>query len=79
MMLLPAISLCSFTGFETARSLALHGCTVVLACRNIESANQAQQTIMTERPAAKVTVMKLDLSSLSSVKSFTQEYQRLGW
>nr|XP_033798020.1 WW domain-containing oxidoreductase isoform X4 [Geotrypetes seraphini] len=35
-------------GFETARSLALHGAHVVLACRNIARANEATGKILEE-------------------------------
>ena len=66
-------------GFETARSLALHGAHVVMACRNMESARACQQTIQKERSSVKVEVMKLDLASLKSVKEFTDAYKEKEW
>ncbi|CAI9734942.1 WW domain-containing oxidoreductase-like [Octopus vulgaris] len=66
-------------GFETARSLALHGAFVILACRNVESANEACQKILDERPIAKVEVMPLDLASLKSVRYFSETYKCRKW
>lgn len=61
------------------RSLALHGACVVMACRNLESATECKQKIKTERSAAKVEVMKLDLASLTSVKEFADAYKEKDW
>uniref|UniRef100_A0ACB8E9R6 Uncharacterized protein n=1 Tax=Sphaerodactylus townsendi TaxID=933632 RepID=A0ACB8E9R6_9SAUR len=35
-------------GFETAKSFALHGAHVILACRNMVKANEAVQSILEE-------------------------------
>ncbi len=51
-------------GFETARALAEHGATVVLAVRDVEKGKQAAARI-----AGDVTVQELDLSSLESVRT----------
>lgn len=61
-------------GYETARSLAFHGCSVVMACRSIELANEAAKKIQTERPESKVDVMQLCLEKLSSVKEFAEQF-----
>jgi len=55
-------------GFETARALAEHGATVVLAVRNIEKGKQAAA-----RMSGNVTVLELDLSSLESVRTAAAE------
>ncbi|XP_048461911.1 WW domain-containing oxidoreductase [Rhincodon typus] len=62
-------------GFETARSLALHGAHVVLACRNRARGNEATQQILDEWHKAKVETMTLDLSSLRSVEQFAEAYK----
>ncbi|MGW0498024.1 SDR family NAD(P)-dependent oxidoreductase [Streptomyces sp. NPDC003007] len=49
-------------GFETARALAEHGATVVLAVRDVEKGRQAAARI-----SGDVTVQELDLTSLESV------------
>ena len=68
-----------FTGYETARSLALHGAHVVMACRNLTTANKCKDNIMKERPQATVEIMEIDLSSLSSVKNFANQYKQKQW
>lgn len=56
-------------GFETAYSLVKHGCTVILACRNVTAADEAIGKIKNEKPAAgeKCEAIHLDLCSLNSV------------
>ncbi|RUS82634.1 hypothetical protein EGW08_009587 [Elysia chlorotica] len=66
-------------GFETARSLALHGATVVMACRDLDSAKRGKAAIQDELAQAKVEAMYIDLSSLESVKAFADKYIQLGW
>ena len=59
-------------GFETARSLALHKCEVVMACRNEKSTNEAISKIGQEKSVAgqKCRFMYLDLSSIKGTKDF---------
>ncbi|KAG7615595.1 Short-chain dehydrogenase/reductase SDR [Arabidopsis thaliana x Arabidopsis arenosa] len=64
-------------GEETTRVLALRGVHVVMAVRNTDSGNQVRDKILKEIPQAKIDVMKLDLSSMASVRSFASEYQSL--
>jgi NAD(P)-dependent dehydrogenase (short-subunit alcohol dehydrogenase family) len=61
-------------GFETARALAVHGATVILACRNMEKARAAAARILGECPSAKVRRLHLDLSDLASVRRFAGEF-----
>ncbi len=51
-------------GFETARALAEHGATVVLAVRDVEKGKQAAA-----RMTGNVTVQELDLTSLESIRA----------
>ncbi|XP_023012715.1 WW domain-containing oxidoreductase [Leptinotarsa decemlineata] len=59
-------------GFETTRSLAKHGCMVILACRNLSAAEEAINQIKEEKPGAgdNCIAIHLDLTSLSSVVQF---------
>lgn len=61
-------------GFETARSLAMHGCKVILACRDQVKGEQAVGRIRSERANVCCQSMQLDLSSLSSVRLFAAQF-----
>ncbi|CAK9188596.1 unnamed protein product [Ilex paraguariensis] len=64
-------------GLETARVLALHKAHVVIAARNMEAANQAKQLILKDNDTARIDVMKLDLSSIKSIKAFADNFNAL--
>lgn len=66
-------------GYETARSLAMHGAHVVLACRNMKKAQTAVCKILTDRPQAKVEAIPLDLSSFKAVQDFVRAYKSRQW
>lgn len=61
-------------GLETAKSLAFHGCEIVMACRNESATLAAIDIIRNERPTAgsKCSFMHLDLASLQSTKEFVR-------
>ena len=61
-------------GKETARVLAQKGVKVILAVRSTDRGEDAAIEIRREFPKSYVEVMKLDLSSLASVKSFAKEF-----
>lgn len=63
-------------GFETALALAAKGCTVVLACRNLDKAAAAKAKIVALHPAAKIGCMALDLSRQKSVHAFAAEFSQ---
>ena len=56
-------------GEETARSLAAHGATVVMASRRPEAIDDATDRILADHPDADVHPVQLDLASLSSVEA----------
>lgn len=60
-------------GLETARALAGRGAQVVLAVRNVDKGTAAATEISSDHPAASVSVQRLDLSSLASVREAAQE------
>ena len=77
-------------GFETALALASYGASVTLACRNLPAAERAAERIRSSHkavhvrsadprdgsaPGVDVRVAELDLSSLSSVRSFADAWQ----
>lgn len=61
-------------GLEAAIILANRGAQVILAVRNQQKGEAAVASIKAENNKAKVEVMKLDLSDLSSVHSFAEKF-----
>ncbi|MFC9994177.1 oxidoreductase [Nocardia sp. NPDC127526] len=55
-------------GFETARALAEHGATVVLACRDTDRAAAAADRIARTAPDAAIDIQALDLAALGSIR-----------
>lgn len=56
-------------GFHTAEVLAGKGASVVLAVRNLDKGKRAAAQITARRPHAEITVQRLDLGSLDSVRA----------
>ncbi|KAG9439378.1 hypothetical protein H6P81_019543 [Aristolochia fimbriata] len=69
-------------GLCTARELAVGGANVIMACRNTKAARGIARGWQREAQGRviklNVKVMGLDLLSLSSVRSFAGEWERLG-
>ena len=63
-------------GFEAAKVLAKKGADIVLAVRNQAKGDLAKAEIIEEYVKAKVTVSILDLSSLKSVKTFSENFTK---
>jgi NAD(P)-dependent dehydrogenase (short-subunit alcohol dehydrogenase family) len=68
-------------GFETAKLLAEHGATVILACRNTGKAADAAARITALVPDSTVRTLQLDLASLASIRRAAErlraDYPRL--
>ena len=56
-------------GLETARALAAHGASVVLAVRSLDKGAEAVARIRAATPDADLHLQQLDLSSLDSIRS----------
>ena len=66
-------------GFETARKVAKNqDYKVILACRNMEKAEQAKEKIVGDTGNDNVVTMQLDTSSLASVRSFAEKIEASG-
>lgn len=61
-------------GYETAKALAHHGAHVVMAVRNEARALEAIETIVTEKPDAKLTFIPCDLERFDSVRGFCRSF-----
>lgn len=66
----------SGVGLNAAKALADKGWHVVMACRNLEKAQQAAQDI--GMPEGIYTILHLDLSSLGSVRQFVSDFRATG-
>jgi short-subunit dehydrogenase len=64
-------------GYQVAKDLARRGGRVILACRDLISANKAAKTIRKQTGNSNVTVQHLDLASFSSVKQFANDLSTL--
>ncbi|GII56224.1 short-chain dehydrogenase [Planotetraspora thailandica] len=68
-------------GFETAKLLAEHGATVILACRNADKAADAAARITASVPDSTVRTLRLDLASSASIRDAAErlraDYSRL--
>jgi len=64
-------------GLETSRVFALRGAHVIIAARNTEAASEARKTILEKNPTARIDVLKLDLSSLKSVRTFVDQFNSM--
>ncbi|XP_071790657.1 retinol dehydrogenase 12-like isoform X1 [Asterias amurensis] len=60
-------------GRETTLDLAQRGARVILACRNLQKAEDVAKDITSSTGNSEVVVRHLDLSSLQSVREFAQE------
>jgi NAD(P)-dependent dehydrogenase (short-subunit alcohol dehydrogenase family) len=63
----------SGTGKEAAMRLAAAGAEVIMAVRTPEKGEQARAEILEAHPAARLTVRRVDLADLGSVRAFTDE------
>lgn len=61
-------------GYETTIGLAKKGAKVIMACRNLQKAEQAKKEIEQKVPDADLMIMELDLNSLQSVRSFATSF-----
>ena len=62
-------------GFETALALFEKGAHVILACRDIEKAQEAAEQIAQSKGKGQVEVLRLDLSDLNSVKDAADTFK----
>jgi NAD(P)-dependent dehydrogenase (short-subunit alcohol dehydrogenase family) len=63
-------------GYETALGLVKKDIEVIMACRDIQKAKEAKTKILRAHPNAKIKPMLLDLSSLTSVRKFADQFRR---
>ncbi|GAB1597828.1 retinol dehydrogenase 11-like [Argonauta hians] len=65
-------------GFEVAKRLCYLGHDVILACRNEERGKLAVENLRNEQRDALATYMNVDLSDLSSIHKFVDDFHETG-
>ena len=63
-------------GYEVSLELIKKDFEVIMACRNMEKAEEAKAKILCVYPNAKISPMKIDTSSLVEVRKFAEEFQK---
>jgi len=63
-------------GYEISLALAAKGAQVIMACRNLDKANQAAAGIRSQVANAALVIKELNLSDLASVRRFAAEIQQ---
>jgi NAD(P)-dependent dehydrogenase (short-subunit alcohol dehydrogenase family) len=63
-------------GFQTALALAKKDVEVILACRDLQKGREAKSNIVNEYSDARITCIKIDLSSLREVGEFVKHIQK---
>jgi len=61
-------------GLEAAKVLSAKGAEVIIAVRNIEKGERAVARVKAVNPLAFISLMRLDLGDLASVREFAQEF-----
>jgi len=62
-------------GKEAAKEIAKLGAKVYMACRSLDSANEAKEEIIKETKNDKVFVLELDLASVKSINKFVKSFK----
>lgn len=63
-------------GWETAKSLAFHGASVIITSRNLVKTNEAIENLRKQRPSILMAAMYVDFCDLASVKTFAFEFRQ---
>ena len=65
-------------GFETAKKIANNkDYELILACRNSDKGNNAKEEIISSTGNSNIKVLRLDTSSLESVREFVEAFKQL--
>jgi retinol dehydrogenase-12 len=62
-------------GKEATKEIAKLGAKVYMACRSLDSANEAKKEIIKETNNANVFVLELDLASVESINKFVKSFK----
>ena len=68
----------SGVGYKTAETMLYLGADVILACRNLQRADDARRALAAEYPRSEVSVRELDLANFSSIDAFVAKIKEEG-
>ena len=57
-------------GFKETELMLYMGARVIMACRNLQKAEKARETLLQEYPNASITLMQLDMADFGSIDRF---------
>jgi NAD(P)-dependent dehydrogenase (short-subunit alcohol dehydrogenase family) len=63
-------------GYETTLGLVKKGMEVIMACRNLQHAEEARLKLLKAHPEAQIKAWKMDLSSLKEVEKFANQFRQ---
>ena len=63
-------------GYEVTLGLVKKNVEVIMACRNMQKAEEARANILRVHPDAAINVMKLDTGDLKAVRKFAEQFQQ---
>ena len=63
----------SGVGYKTAETMLYLGADVILACRNMQRACDAQKSLSAGYPGSHISVLELDLADFSSIDAFVEK------
>lgn len=66
-------------GLAATKSLLSKDLPVIMACRNIKKANSQRDILIKEFPHSEIDVIELDLNSLYSIRTFTENIKNQGF
>ena len=66
-------------GLAATKSLLSKDLPVIMACRNIKKANSQKDILIKEFPHSEIDVIELDLNSLYSIRTFTENIKNQGF
>jgi NAD(P)-dependent dehydrogenase (short-subunit alcohol dehydrogenase family) len=58
------------------RPVMATGARVILACRDVDKADEVRRDVVSSDSDGNAVIMKLDLSSMKSIKQFADEFNR---
>lgn len=68
----------SGVGYKTAETMLYLGAKVILACRNMQRASDARDSLASGYPDSEISVLQLDLADFSSIDAFVGKVEEQG-